>query len=367
MGWHARCSDAPDTSGTNAAALANAELSREAYDYYKKVYEDQAPMREKAQDTALKVADAQLASMEQQTALAADYNNYNKTTYRPLEQQIVKEATEYDTQERRDAAAGTAVADVGMQATLARQSQQRGQQRMGVNPNSGAALSMENAMSLGEASAKAAAGKQARDQVETVGRAMKMDAASLGRGLASNQATAASTAIQAGNSATTNAGVPLQQSSSSAQLMGQGFNTAISANNSAGQLYGQAAQIQSQDSGMWGALGGVAGSFLGGSGFATMVSDENKKENVEPVTDEQALEAVKETPVSTWKYKEGEGDGGAHIGPMAQQVKKKMGEKVAPGGKVIDLINANGVTMAGLAALARKVDKLTKKVEGAQA
>lgn len=369
MGWHARCSDAPDTSGTNAAALANSELSREAYEYYKQVYEDQAPMREKAQDTALKVADAQLASMEQQTALAADYNNYNKTTYRPLEQQIVKEATEYDTQERRDAAAGTAVADVGMQTTLARQSQQRGQQRMGVNPNSGAALSMENAMSLGEASAKAAAGKQARSEVETVGRAMKMDAASLGRGLASNQATAASTAIQAGNSATTNAGVPLQQSSSSAQLMGQGFNTAISANNSAGQLYGQAAQIQSQDSGMWGALGGVAGSFLGGSGFAKMVptSDENKKENVEPVTDEQALDAVKETPVSTWKYKEGEGDGGAHIGPMAQQVKKKMGEKVAPGGKVIDLINANGVTMAGLAALARKVDKLTKKVEGAQA
>lgn len=154
--------------------------------------------------------------------------------------------------------------------------------------------------------------------------------------------------------------------------MGNGFSTAIGANSSAGQLYGQAAQNAQSDSGLMGALGTVAGAFVGGpmgaaAGKALFSSDENAKTDIKPVTDEQALKAVEKTPVSTWKYKKGEGDGGEHAGPMAQMVNKTMGEKAAPGGKVVDLISMNGVTMAGMAALSRKVDKLSKKLEGAAA
>lgn len=368
MGWYARCSDAPDNSGVNRAAEANAALSAEALSWYKQIYAEQAPARDRATDTALKVADQQLASMKQQDALAKEYADYNRETFRPLEKQIVADAEAYDTAERREAEAGTAVADVGIQAANARGSATRAQTRMGVNPNSGAAVSMSNTLSLGEAAAKAGAANAARKNVETIGFARKMDAAGLGRNLASNSSTAASVALNAGNSATGNASAPVQQAQSAASMMGQGFNTAIGANTASGQLYGQAAQLQSQDSGMWGALGGVAGSFLGGNGFARMIdSDKKKKKDIKPVSDEAALEAVEKTPVSSWKYKPGEGDGGAHVGPMAQHVNKTMGEQAAPGGKVIDPITVQGVTVAALGALSRKVARMEQVLEGAAA
>lgn len=367
MAWHPRCSDSPDMTAANIAAQSNAELAKESLSFYKQIYAEQAPARQRATDTALKVADAQLASMEQQAALSKEYADYNRETFRPVEQQVVADAMGYDTAERREAEAGQAVADVGIQAANARAAATRSQTRMGVNPNSGAAVSMQGQLSLGEAAAKAGAANTARKNVETVGFARKMDAAGLGRNLASNSSTAASVALNAGNSASGNAAMPVQQSQSAASMMGQGFNTAIQGNSSAGNIFAQSAQISSQDSGLMGALGGVAGQFLGGQGFATMISDENAKEGVKPVSDEQALKAIEKTPVSSWKYKPGEGDGGEHVGPMAQHVKKTMGEKAAPGGKQIDLITMNGMTMAGMAALSRKVDKLTKKVEGAQA
>jgi hypothetical protein len=364
IGWHASCADAPDTSGMNAAAQANAALSKESLAFYKQVYAEQAPQREAAAAIAMDVANQQLASSKLNDEISQDYWNYQKDTYRPLEQDIVADAQAYDTPAKREAAASEAVADVGMQVGLAKQAQTRQQQRMGVNPSSGKSVALDSQMSMAEALGKAGAANKARDTVEMQGYARKMDAANLGRNLASNQATSAGVALNAGNSAVSNAGVPLAQSNAAVQTAGQGFNTAISGNNSAGQLYGQAAQIESQaNSGLMGDLAtiGMSAAKLWGT------SDKNKKKDIKPVSDEAALEAVKDTPVSSWKYKDGAGDGGSHVGPMAQHVQKKMGEQAAPGGKMVDLISLNGVNMAATAALARKVDKLTKKVEGAKA
>lgn len=365
------CADSPDYSGMNRAAEANAALSKESLDFYKQVYAEQKPAREAAAKIAMDVANQQLESSKQNTAISNDYWNYQKDTFRPLEEGIVADAQTYDTTARRESAASEAVADVGMQAEAARQAHTRQQQRMGVNPSSGKALALQSQMGMAEALGKAGAANQARDKIELQGYARKMDAANLGRGLASSQATSAGVALNAGNSAVGNAGTPLTQAQQAAATMGQGFSTAIQGNNSAGQLYGQAAQLSSQDSGLMGALGGVAGQFAGSQAGSSMIaaalSDETKKEAIKPVGDEQALAAVKDTPVSSWKYKDGQGDGGQHVGPMAQHVQKNMGDKVAPGGKMVDLISLNGVNMAATAALARKVDKLAKKVEGARA
>ncbi len=358
------CADSPDYSGMNRAAEANAALSKEALDFYKQVYAEQAPQRNASAKIAMDVANQQLASSRLNDTISQDYWNYQKDTFRPLEQGIVEAAQEYDTPARREAAAAEAVADVGMQAELARQAQTRQQQRMGVNPASGKALALQSQIGIAEAAAKAGAANSARDKVELQGYARKMDAANLGRGLASSQATSAGVALNAGNSAVGNAGAPLTQSNQAVQTAGQGFNTAIQANNSAGQLYGQVAQMESQaNSGLMGDLAtiGMSAAKLWGT------SDKNKKKDIKPVSDEAALEAVKATPVSSWQYKDGAGDGGSHVGPMAQHVQKNMGEQAAPGGKMVDLISLNGVNMAATAALARKVDKLAKKVEGAKA
>lgn len=363
MGYHARCSDAPDMTAMNRAAEANAEIAKESLNWYKQMYAEQAPAREEARRVAMEVAGSQLDSMRQNTEISRDYWDYQKNTFRPLEEGIVADAQAYDTAARRDEKAAGAVADVGMQAEMARQAQARGMQRMGVNPNSGKMLAMQGQMGLSEAAAKAGAANQARDAVELQGYARKMDAANLGRGLASSQATSAGVALNAGNSANANVGTPLTQANQAAATMGQGFSTAIQGNNSAGQMYGQVAQMQSQNSGMLGDLAalGSAGAQLWAA------SDKNKKKDIKPVSDEQALKAIEKTPVSDWTYKKGTGDGGRHTGPMAQEVNKNMGEKAAPGGKKLDLITMNGVTMAGIAALSRKVDKLGKQIEGVKA
>jgi hypothetical protein len=87
------------------------------------------------------------------------------------------------------------------------------------------------------------------------------------------------------------------------------------------------------------------------------------KEDIAPVDEEQALAAVQETPVSSWAYKAGtmgaaEGGTDKKVGPMAQDVNASMGEQVAPGGKKIDLVSMNGVLMAAVKGLAKKVDSI---------
>lgn len=360
--------DAPDNSGVNRAAEANAALSKESLDWYKQIYAESAPDRAKAAATNEAVSTAQLAALNSNTALSNDYANYAKTTFRPMEQAIVSSAQSYDTAGKTDQAVGMAQADVNQGFASAQGQQSRALSRMGVNPSSGKALAMSNQTAIAQAGALAGAANGARDKIELQGYARKMDAANLGRGLASNQATSAGVALNAGNSAVNNAGQTLAQGNQAAAQMGQGWSTAMNGNNSAGQLYGQAAELASKDNGMMGAIGGIAGAWAGsasGSAAITALSNKNKKENIKPMSDEQALKSIEKTPVSTWDYKPGEGDGGRHTGPMAQHVQKNMGEKAGPGGKMIDLVTLNGNNMAAIAALSRKVDKLAKATKGA--
>lgn len=364
------CSDAPDTTAADAAALANTELSKESLDWYKQIYDESAPDRAKAAATNEQVSNAQLASLEFNTDLSKDYADYQENTYRPLEQGIVADAENYDTEARRDSEAGKAIADVTQGFSSARDQNARSMARMGVNPSSGRATAMGNQTAIAQASAQASAAADARQNVETQGFARKMDAANLGRGLASNQATSAGIAMNAGSSAVSSAGQTLAQGNQASAQMGQGWGTAVSANNSAGQIYGQSAQLASQDSGLMGVIGQVAGGWAS-SGFKT--SDENMKTDIEPVNPDQALQEVVSTPVFKWRYdpakmaQEGipipAGDAGENTGPMAQDVNANMGEEAAPGGKEINLISMNGKTMAAVQSLDKKVNRLAKLIE----
>ncbi len=349
---------APKYDGINRAAEEQAKIAKESLEFSKGVYAAQAKQAAASNAIASKVANAQLASMRLNDAISKDYWDYQVNTFRPLEKQIVKEANEYDTPERREAEAAKAVADVGAQLDGERQAAQRNLMRMGVNPNSGNFQSMSNQLSLAAASAKGGAANKARNDVELQGYARKMDAASLGRNLAANQATSAGVALTAGNSAVSNASQMIANTGNAANTMFRGYGTAINANQSAGNLYGNVAQMQVQTRGQDMQLMGDAMKSL------AVASDKNQKKDITRMSDESALKAIEKTPVSQWTYKDGAGDGGTHIGPMAQQVNATMGESVAPGGKQIDLISMNGVTMAGVAALSKKVDKLSKKVEG---
>lgn len=356
------CSE-PDTSGINAAAKASAETADRALNWYMAKDAAAAPLRDEAQRKAIEVADQQLASSKANDALAADYANYNKTTFRPLEQGIVADAAAYDTPEKRQAAAESAIADVNSAFGRGNETAAR---RMAAEGLDGGALADAIAgQEVAKATSAAGAAYKARQGVETVGRAMKMDAASLGRNLPSAQATSAQVAISAGNNAVQNASVPVAQANQAAATYGQGFNTAIGGYQASGNLYGKAADL-SQSDGVWGALGTVGGAAI------SKWSDETLKTDVEPTDPDQALQEVVSTPVSEWKYDPARmaarglqiepGDEGTNTGPMAQDANATMGDKAAPGGKKINLVTMNGKLMAAVQGLNNKVDRLAEMI-----
>lgn len=243
-----------------AAAEQDRILARETLDYYKGRDAQSAALQSQANAIAGRVANSQVKLMDQQRQISGEYHTRNKSVFWPLEDSIVKNANEYDTPARREAEAGKAVADVGLQIDGERQAMVRNQQRMGVNPSSGNSLAMNNQMSLAAASAKGAAATGARDKIETQGFARKMDAASLGRGLASAQATAASTATQAGNSAVNAAYAPVNASNQSTQLLGNALQDYQSSMSGANRLLISA---QQREADQWGAASNAAFGLAG--------------------------------------------------------------------------------------------------------
>lgn len=374
------CSSAPNTDGINAAAIQTAELGKQALAWYQAKDVADKPMRDKLANQAYEVADQQMTSSKNSDALAADYADYNKTTFRPLEQGVVADAQNYDTPEKRQAAADAAMADTNMAFGSANKATAQQLAANGIDPGSTRAMSVMEGQGVNQATANAGAAFKARKGVESVGHAMQMDAASLGRNLPSAQATAAQNAIQAGNSSVANTGVPVTSANTATSLMGNGFSTAINGQQAAGNLYGQQAQIQnganSSNNGLWQAAGTAVGAYFGGPAGAAVgakvMSDENVKTDIKPVSDTEALAATNATPVKKWKYSPSKmaAEGvpippdatGENIGPMAQKVNETMGDTAAPGGKQLNLVTMNGINMKSIQAVDKKVVKLTKQV-----
>lgn len=365
-------SDAPDYSGMNRAAEASAQVSRDALNWFQQEYARTAPDRAAAEQRANAVSDAQLTGMRTATRLAEEADQRNKTVFQPLEDKLVGDAKTYDTPERRAEAAARAAADVEGSFGIAQADLNRALMRSGADP--AASASMLQQAALAKAKARAGATTGAAQNIEQQGYARMMDAASLGRGLPGTQATQQQIATQSGNSSAANAQQALQAQMSGAGLMSQGFNTALQGNAQAGQLYGQVANLQAQQSnndGLWGAIGGVAGSMLGGPAggvlMKSLTSDRNVKKNTgKPADADKALAEVNALPVEEgWQYdlaKGGPDDGGVrHTGPMAQDVRAVMGEKTAPGGKAIDVVSMNGKILAGMQALTKRVKKLEQQ------
>ena len=351
---------APDNSGLNAAALKQADMSAEQLAFVKQIYGESAPDRAEASQRARATSDLQMQAAQKQMALTDDYSNYQKNTFRPLEQGIVADAQGYDTPERREAEAARSVAGVEQNLAMQQDMNNRNLARSGIQPGSAKALAMQETFDLGAAKLKAGAASQARMQVETIGAARKSDAANLGRNLASNQATSAGIALNQGNSAVANGQVPLNVAQGGVAMMNSGFAGAqqglANSANTYGTIGNMNAKAAESDNAMWGALGQVGGAAL-------KFSDKNMKENIEPLDPNDALEQVNATPLSTYNYKPGspgalqEGTEQT-AGPMAQDVQKTMGNKAAPKGKQIDLIAMNGITMGAIQALTHKVDKI---------
>jgi hypothetical protein len=94
----------------------------------------------------------------------------------------------------------------------------------------------------------------------------------------------------------------------------------------------------------------------------TAVSDRRLKRDLRSVDPHLVLERLAALPISRWRYRD---DPRAipHIGPMAQDFRAAFGLGRDTGAiQTIDLVDANGVTMAAVQALHRELRELRAEV-----
>lgn len=263
MAHRLQCDDGPDMTGANQAALEAAQLSREQLAWVQNIYAQEAPARAEARAKATQVADAQLGQMALQDQLTRESADHYRTTFKPIETRIAQEAMNYDTAARREQVAGQRVADVGTQADISREGMMRDLASRGVDTSSGNAVSALARGGIMEAAAKAAAANAGRQEVETVGRALRADAANLGRGIASAQGTTASLATQAGNSAVGNSQTALNTGMSGVGMVQQGQQMGINGITGAANTLTNIGKVQSDSGGnAMQMIGTVAGAGL---------------------------------------------------------------------------------------------------------
>lgn len=367
---------APDPN-IGIAAQQNAEVARESLAFNKQVYEEGKPRQARMDALSEKVIQDQLDVSAQNKAQAEAQWARFQQYFVPVEDQMVKDAMTYDSPQEQERMAGQAAADVENAYAQSGEQQKRRLASMGINPNSGTALAVSNANDLMKASDKAGGMNNARIMARDKGITLRAGAANFGRNMPNTAANAYGITLAGGNNAVSNGAASNNMALQNAAGMNQGFNTAINGNQSAGNLllgqYG--AQVnawnaqQAADAQSSAGLGSMLGQFAGSAGGSSLIkagisyfSSKKIKTNKQPIKDAEILEEVKSLPVEQWDYKEGEGDGGRHVGPYAEDVRQKFGDKAAPGGKAIDVISMNGITLSAVKALAKKVDRVETQV-----
>lgn len=184
----------PMANASKEAAQIMAGLGREQLDFARQQYNDAKPLFQQ-------IVGSQIAAQNETMRQARDYYDYQVNTYRPLEQGLVRDAQQFDTDAYREQLATKAAADAGRAFSGTQAATQRAMASMGVNPNSGRFASLQNQNALGLAAQQANAMTNTRQQAEQVGYARKLDAAGLGRNLAGASNAAYGMALNAGNAA----------------------------------------------------------------------------------------------------------------------------------------------------------------------
>lgn len=366
MGWLS--TPKPDPA-VGQAALQQAEQSREMaavareeLAFGREQYERYAPMYDR-------LIAAQTGQAEQDAAFSKTQLDRYNSVFAPIEDKVASEAMNYDSPTEVAARQGRAAATVQGQFDAARDQNTRQMAAMGVSPDSGrstqAGIDQSNQLAL----AKAGAVNTEATNSKLMGMQLRQQAAGLGRGTAGLGLQGSQLAVGAGSAGIGGVNATLAGRGAAITPALQYASGATSAGGTAGSLlnsqHGNQVRAYGAQSEAYGGLvssgAGIVGAAIGAGMF---MSSEDTKERVSPVDDDAALTALRKVPVSQWSYKPGMGDGGQHVGPMAEDVNAAMGEQAAPGGKAIDAITLNGVNMAAIKALDKKVTALTKLVRG---
>lgn len=270
----------PLANASKEAARIMASLGREQLAFAKQQYNEVSPfLRE--------IADAQMAAQDQQVAQAQDYYDYQRDTFRPVEQGIVDSATEYNSEAGRERLASQAAADAGLAFNTTRQANERAMASQGVNPNSGRFAGINSASGLAQSANRAAAMTNARTQADQLGHARALDAAGLGRNLPGASSAAYSGAANSGaiaGDARQSAGQNYAQNfAAGASTIGAGQDMRLQGLGNV--LNAQTTYAINDNNSFLGDLGGIAGGAAGI--MKAWPSDRRLKENIREVAVDQ--------------------------------------------------------------------------------
>lgn len=313
-------------------------------------------------DLTAKVTSQQLADMERAAGWATDDRARYTGTFQPLQDEFIKRANEWDSADAQANAAAEAKADVLSNATTQKAAGERALAARGIIPGSGAYAGIDRAAATQTALGAAGAQNQARSILRREGMGLQGDALNIGAGLPSQALDASKTGLGAGNYAAANQLGAEGNWRGNIGIMNTGFEGAGGLYNNAGKAWGSIydnrvnllnKQDQMASSGMNALLGGIG--TAAGLGYGIYKSDRESKEDRKKARG--ILSAIRDMPIETWRYKEGEGpDRDTHIGPMAQDWKAATG---LGDGKSIDAISAIGLTMGAVKELSEKVDRMS--------
>lgn len=279
----------PDYSGIANASAESAQLSfqlgREQLAWAREQYYKD---RELTDSIVSKAG----AAMDRNDATAqADRARYERT-YQPLEDDLANDARSYATDERRDKDIGRAQATVATQFDQTRQAALQQLEGFGIDPSSTRYAALDIGTRAAKAAAMAAAGNQAAERVDAMGRALRSEAINVGRGYPGQVAAQYGTALNAGNQAVNS---QLAATASGANTMGTAQGWTGTGNQSLG-VWGNAltsgynAQMaqynanQNSSSGWGSALGLIGGIGLKAFGLAEggEVPDDQQLEGEDP-------------------------------------------------------------------------------------
>lgn len=278
----------PDYSGMEA-------LGREQLQFARDQYADIKPL-------AQQVASQQMAAQQQQMDQAQDYYNYQRDTFRPLEQGLVRDAERFSTEGYREQQARDAAAAAGRAFGITQDAAARAAASRGVNPNSGAGMALQSQNMLGLAAGRANAMTGARNQAEQMGFARRLDVTGLGRGLAGASTAAYQGATGAGSAGINTSMAPGSQAMTGMAQAGQTMGNVL---NSQSSVYNAGMAQQGLD---------VGGLLTGAAKAYTAFSDRRLKQNIELVgRDERTM-----LPLYEFEYINGSGR--RFLGVMAQDV-----------------------------------------------
>jgi len=346
---------APDYTPMAQASEEAARVSAEQAD---RVLAESKRQYDRNMEVAQPVIDTQLGMMKSAKEQGDEYYNYWKTKAQPVEDALNADAMASGTEAKQQEKVDRAVADSQGGFTRALNQTIRQGKRYGMTP-----VAATGAMTVQQAANTAGAATTARDKEIALGTAKKLDVAGLYRGMPGASTGAYSSANQSGNGAVNNSttvgNTMTNGTTAAAGLTMQGQGMRISG---IGNMLGMQTNAYNAGQNSPSPLGGI-GSMLGGAAsLYTALSTKKAKTDKTPVSAEVITKGLQRIPVEAWRYKDGEGDGGEHIGPYAEDVNREFGDAAAPGGDKIDLVSMNGLALAGIKSLADRMDKMESRV-----